>query len=115
MGSTSRLAMLRDVGVVTMKDALVDGATMAEERAKGCGVDLNTPPKVLKEYYWCTLCTQCLKKTAAYTHRERHALEWGGLRDPERVLALQVKLDKQYGDSLILRRGDCRSCIMCVS
>jgi hypothetical protein len=59
---------LRDVGIVTLPEALQDNApgvlqetTLCEER----DIDIN-------KMFWCTLCSACLPRGTAYRHRDRH-------------------------------------------
>jgi hypothetical protein len=112
-GGTSKLGALAlgnlgAVGIVPMEQALADEATKAQEKVTKARLPTNK-----SGYFWCTLCRAPMLDRSARRHKELHAGQWGGLRDPAEVQRLGETLDREYGNLLHMLHSTCSSATTC--
>jgi hypothetical protein len=96
-------AEVQELGIVPMAQALADGAAGAAEVVTRLRLQELTPAQLNEqEYFWCTLCTACVKRRAINkSHRPKHKEEWS-LGDPALAdnCKLRTTVDKKYGNVL---------------
>jgi hypothetical protein len=82
-------ASLREVGIVHLSQAIQDNAL---------GVDNKTGPcDRQSQFWWCTLCSQCLARASAYRHRDKHRKQWEKGNRGDFTTHLYPVLDELYG------------------
>jgi hypothetical protein len=88
-----------------MAQALADGAAGAAEVATRLRLLELTPAQLTEQgFFWCTLCTACVKRRAINkSHGPKHRGEWD-LRDPAQADKLRTTLDEKYGNILPMHR-----------
>jgi hypothetical protein len=84
---------LRDLGIVSLSQAIQDTALGAADQARLGGLMKSDMNKL----FWCTLCSNYYTRSTAYRHRDRHLKE---LQKGDRTDALAIlhrTLDEKYG------------------
>jgi L-lactate utilization protein LutB len=86
-------AMLREVGIVHLSEALQANATGVHNKIRVGGLTDTD----IQSQFWCTLCSKCLARPSAYRHRDKHRKEWAKGNMGDITSQLHAVLDELYG------------------